>query len=61
MLHSKKGRKEYGERGSVAGGGGVGDRLESHIETHSNFVCVCVFSACVVVFVRFEGGSKLLI
>ena len=58
MWHSKKGRKEYGERGSVVGGGGgggVGDRLESHVETHS------FFFACVVVFVRFEGGSKLLI
>ena len=39
MLHSKKGRKE----------GGVGDRLESPVETHSVFV-VCFF-ACVVVVV----------
>ena len=50
------------ERGVVwrgEGGGGVGDRLESHVETHSNFVCcffLVFFFACVVVFVRFEGG-----
>ena len=52
MLHSKKGRIEGG------GGGGVGDRPESPVETHSIFV---VFFACVVVvFVRF-GGGKLFI
>ena len=55
MLHSKKGRKEGGR-----GGGGVGDRLESLVETNSMFV---VFFACVVVacFLRFGGGGKLLI
>ena len=45
------------ERGVVwrgRGGEGVGDRLESHVETHSNFVC---FFTCEVVFVRFEGGG----
>ena len=40
MLHSKNGRKE--------GGRGVGDQLESPVETHSMFV---VFFACVVVVV----------
>ena len=35
------------------GVGGVGDRLESLVETHSIFV---VFFACVV-FVRFLGGG----
>ena len=34
------------------GGGEVGDRLESPVETHSIFV---VFFACVVVFVRLGG------
>ena len=35
-------------------GGGVDDRLESPVETHSIFV---MFFACaVVVFVRFRGG-----
>ena len=35
--------------------GGVGDRLESPVETHSIFI---VFFACVVVvFVRFGGGG----
>ena len=44
----------------MAGGGGVGDRLGSHVEMHSNFVlffCFVLFFACVVVFVRFEGGG----
>ena len=37
------------------GGGGVGDRLESPVETHSIFA---VFFACgVVVFVRLGGGG----
>ena len=42
------------------GGVGVGDQLESPVETHSIFVvffCACV----VVVFVWFGGGGKLLI
>ena len=38
---------------------GVGDQLESPVETHSMFV---VFCACVVVvFVWLGGGGKLLI
>ena len=47
------------ERGVVwrGGGGGGGDQLESHVETHSNFVGF--FFACVVVFVRFEGGREV--
>ena len=63
------------ERGVVwlgGGGRGVGDWLESHVETHSNFVVVffvCLFFLCFFFFffcmcccfVRFEGGSKLLI
>ena len=35
------------------GGGGVGDRLESHVETHSNFVgffCLFVCFACVFLY-----------
>ena len=36
------------------GGGGVGDRLESPVDTYS--ICV-VFFACVVVFVRLGVGG----
>ena len=42
--------------GGGGGRGGVGDRLESAVETHSIFV-VFFFFACVVVFVRFGGGG----
>ena len=59
MWHSKKGRKEYGERGSVGGGWGVGDRLESYVETHSNFVLFFFCMCCC--FCTVEEGSKLLI
>ena len=48
MLHSKKGRKEGGR-------GGVGDRLESPVETHSMFVVF--FFACVVVVVFYGLGG----
>ena len=54
MLHNKKGRKEGGGRCVCGGGGGgvgVGDRLESHIETHSIFVvfyCICCCYFCTV-------------
>ena len=54
MLHNKKGRKEGGRKVCVwrgGGGGGVGDRLESHIETHSIFVvfyCICCCCFCTV-------------
>ena len=40
MLHSKRGRKECGE------GGGVGDRLESPVETHLMFVVFFFFCMC---------------
>ena len=40
MLDSKKGRKECGG----GGGGGVGDRLESPVETHSMFVVFFSFA-----------------
>ena len=49
------------KREGGGGGVGVGDQLESPVETHSIFV---VFCACVVVvFVWFggRGGGKLLI
>ena len=51
MLHSKKGRKEGGR-----GGGGVGDRLESPVETHSIFVVFFFACLVVVVFYGLEGG-----
>ena len=45
MLHNKKEERKAGEGVCVCvWGGGVGDRLESHIETHSIFVvfyCIC--------------------
>ena len=45
------------------GGWGVGDRLESPVETHS--FLWCVFACVFVVFLRFffwgGGGGKLLI
>ena len=56
MFHSKKERRG---RVCVCVGGGVGDRLESAVETHSIFV-VFFFCMCFV-FVRFGGGGKLLI
>ena len=42
------------------GGGGVGDWLESPVETHSMFV-VFFFACVVVVFYGLGGGGKLLI
>ena len=42
----------------MGGGGGVGDRLESPVETHSIFV---MFFACVVFFLYGLGGGILLI
>ena len=40
----------------MSGGGGVGDRLESPVDTYS--ICVGFFFACVVVvFVRLGGGK----
>ena len=56
MLYNKKRRKEGGGKVCVWGGwggegGGVGDRLESHIETHSIFVvfyCICCCCFCTV-------------
>ena len=55
---AKKEERKAGEGVCVWGGGGVGDRLESPVETHSIFA---VFFACgVVVFVRLGGGGKLL-
>ena len=58
MLHGKKGTKE-GEEGMWGGGGGVGDRLESPVETHSIFVVVFCMCSC---FLQFGGGDgKLLI
>ena len=44
------------EERKAGGGGGVGDRLESPIETHSMFVvffCMC----CCCCFLRFVGGG----
>ena len=38
----------------MCGVGGVGDRLESPVETHS--ICLVFFACVVVVFVRFGGG-----
>ena len=54
MLHSKKGRKEGGEREGMRGGG---DQLESPVETHSIFVCVFFFACVVVVFNGLWGGG----
>ena len=45
-----------------AGGGGVGDQLESPVETHSMFEVFFFFFACVVVVVFYGwGGGKLLV
>ena len=52
MLHSKKEERKAGE--------GVGDQLESPIETHSIFV-VFFFACVVVVFVRFGGEVGLTV
>ena len=62
MLHSKRGRKE-------CGGGGVGDRLESPVETQSMFevffffcMCCCFFKVVFILFIFWgEGGGKWLI
>ena len=40
----------------VWGGGGVGDRLERPVKSHSIFVVV-LFACVVVVFVRFGGST----
>ena len=56
MFHSKKERRGRVCVWGGGGRGGVGDRLESAVETHSIFV-VFFFFACVVVFVRFGGGG----
>ena len=52
MLHSKKGRKEGGR------GGGVGDRLESPVETHLIFVVF--FLMCCCCFYGSQGGGVIV-
>ena len=50
------------ERGVVwLGGGGVGDRLESHVETHSNFVCFFFLLHVLLFLYGLREGGKLLI
>ena len=53
MLHSKKGRRKAG--------GGVGDRLESPVETHSMFAVFFCMCCCCCFFTVRGGGGKLMI
>ena len=54
---AKKEERKAGEGVCVCGGGGVGDRLEGPVETHSIFVVFLFFACVVVVFVRSGGGG----
>ena len=42
----------------MGGGGGVGDRLESPVETHSIFMVF--FLMCCCCFLRFTGGGIIV-
>ena len=59
---AKKEERKAGE-GVCVGGGGVGDRLESPVETHSIFAVFCLFFFLhvVLLFLYGWGGGKLLL